>query len=96
MTPYLGQGGCQAIEDAIVLGECLRATSSVTAALRTYERRRAPRANAFVRRSRAVSRIAQTGHPAAVTIRNALFKRLSPTLQARQLVHMIDPARSGM
>lgn len=96
MTPYLGQGGCQAIEDAVVLGECFRATASVTAALRVYEDRRVPRANAFVRRSRGVSRIAQMAHPVGVRIRNALLRRISPRQQARQIIRMIDPARLNL
>jgi 2-polyprenyl-6-methoxyphenol hydroxylase-like FAD-dependent oxidoreductase len=36
MTPNLGQGGCQAIEDAIVLAACLGASSTVATALREY------------------------------------------------------------
>ena len=42
MTPFTGQGACQAIEDAVVLAECLRDEPDVTAALRRYEARRPP------------------------------------------------------
>ena len=44
MTPFTGQGACQAIEDAVVLADCLRAEADVPAALRAYEARRLPRA----------------------------------------------------
>jgi 2-polyprenyl-6-methoxyphenol hydroxylase-like FAD-dependent oxidoreductase len=36
-TPNLGQGGGMAIEDAVVLGRCLAATTDPAAALRAYE-----------------------------------------------------------
>ena len=41
MTPFTGQGACQAIEDAVVLADCLRDEPDVAAALRAYEARRA-------------------------------------------------------
>jgi 2-polyprenyl-6-methoxyphenol hydroxylase-like FAD-dependent oxidoreductase len=89
MLPFLGQGGCQALEDAVALGDALGATADVPAALRQYERLRLPRANMFVRRSRLAGRIAQLEHPLGVGIRNALMRRASPAAQARQLARMI-------
>src|SRR4030095_933362 len=47
-TPNLGQGGCQAIEDAIVLAEALAAESSHQAAFRRYESRRFARTSWIV------------------------------------------------
>jgi 2-polyprenyl-6-methoxyphenol hydroxylase-like FAD-dependent oxidoreductase len=91
MTPFLGQGGCQALEDAVVLGRRLRCASDLPAALRAYEAERIPRANAFVRRSRLVGRIARMRNPLAVALRNALFARLDPQRQARQLARLIKP-----
>ena len=91
MTPFLGQGGCQAIEDAAVLGRRLHATSDIPAALRAYETERIPRANAFVRRSRQVGRVARWRNPLVVALRNGLLKRLDPERQARQLARLISP-----
>ncbi|MBA2462283.1 MAG: FAD-dependent monooxygenase, partial [Actinobacteria bacterium] len=51
MTPFTGQGACQAIEDAVVLAECLRGEPDVPAALRRYEARRLPRAVEIWKRS---------------------------------------------
>ncbi|UNO38707.1 FAD-dependent monooxygenase [Streptomyces sp. MST-110588] len=72
MTPSLGQGGCQAIEDAVVLAHLVGlATGSpngpdqsygsgnpptLTAALARYTRERRPRTTEVVRRSARVSR----------------------------------------
>jgi 2-polyprenyl-6-methoxyphenol hydroxylase-like FAD-dependent oxidoreductase len=89
MTPFMGQGACQAIEDAVALGRHLRAGQDVPSALRAYERERIPRANAFVNRSRQVGRLARLRNPVAVMLRNALLGRVSPERQARQLARMI-------
>lgn len=51
MTPNMGQGASQALEDAVVLGQCAAAGSSVVSALRRYEQARRQRAAAFVRAS---------------------------------------------
>lgn len=40
MTPDLGQGACQGLEDAVALGVCLAAEPDLERALRTYELRR--------------------------------------------------------
>ena len=52
MLPTLGQGACQAIEDAAALVGCLGSEAGAQAALRAYERRRYRRAASFVRASR--------------------------------------------
>ncbi len=51
MLPQTGQGAAQALEDAVALGEALAAPDTV-AALRGYERIRAARTAAIVRRGR--------------------------------------------
>jgi 2-polyprenyl-6-methoxyphenol hydroxylase-like FAD-dependent oxidoreductase len=95
MTPFLGQGACQALEDAVVLGECVSSAADVPAGLEEYERRRIPRANAFVVRSRRVGQMARVSNPILVAVRNGLLKRVSPTMQARQIAKMINGGISG-
>src|ERR671911_355597 len=51
MTPNLGQGACQAIEDALVLARCFDGGDDVPASLRLYEGRRVRRTAGIVRRS---------------------------------------------
>jgi 2-polyprenyl-6-methoxyphenol hydroxylase-like FAD-dependent oxidoreductase len=50
-TPNLGQGGCMAIEDGVVLAHLLRGTADIPGTLREYERRRAPRTARITRDS---------------------------------------------
>ena len=70
MTPNLGQGASQAIEDAVVLDRCLARGLALEAALREYEERRVGRANDIVRKSRQFGAMAQWRHPVAVAVRN--------------------------
>lgn len=77
MTPNLGQGGCQAIEDAVVLGRLLTGTTSPAGALRSYEQARGGRTARMVRDSRIAGRIAQPGGRIAAALRD-LYLRLAP------------------
>ena len=52
MLPQTGQGAAQALEDAVALGEALAVPGAGAAALRAYERVRAARTAAIVRRGR--------------------------------------------
>jgi 2-polyprenyl-6-methoxyphenol hydroxylase-like FAD-dependent oxidoreductase len=74
MLASIGQGACQAIEDAAALGDAVGAGSDVTVALRAYGARRAPHAAAVVRRSHRVARLAHLRHPLAVTARDAFLR----------------------
>lgn len=71
MTPNLGQGACQAIEDAVVLAAAVRETDSAAAALRSYEARRVRRTGAVVRASRSMARVLQLGAPLLCGVRDA-------------------------
>lgn len=51
MTPNLGQGACLALEDAVVLAECLEEVSEPIAALRLYADRRRRRARLIAPRA---------------------------------------------
>jgi len=61
MTPNLGQGACQALEDAVALASCLSAHGAdPVAALREYERLRMPRAHRVVEIARDLGRRGHT------------------------------------
>lgn len=91
MTPNLGQGGCQAIEDAVVLARALQGSSSVDAGLRVYEAERIPRTTRFVHASRRVGAIGQVDHPMLASARNLLVRAVGGRLQARQIAQLIEP-----
>ena len=89
MTPHLGQGACQAIEDAAVLADCLGGAKSgpgsTAAALRLYEERRVARTAEIVRRSRRLGRVLQLENPLLCGLRDALAGALPSGVMFRQL-----------
>jgi 2-polyprenyl-6-methoxyphenol hydroxylase-like FAD-dependent oxidoreductase len=91
MTPNLGQGACQAIEDAAALAECVREGQDVEVALRLYEGRRRGRTALISRRSRLMSRVAQLENPLLCRLRNAAVGRMPLRLQLRQLEPILRP-----
>ena len=86
MTPDLGQGACQAIEDAVVLAGCLKEEGKIEAALRLYEVRRADRTAYVVRQPRRLARIGQLENPLLCRLRDAVLKAIPQhVLRSRQL-----------
>jgi 2-polyprenyl-6-methoxyphenol hydroxylase-like FAD-dependent oxidoreductase len=53
--PHMGEGGCMAMEDALVLAEVLRTAKNIQCALEAYVLRRRPRADWVQRQSRAAA-----------------------------------------
>jgi 2-polyprenyl-6-methoxyphenol hydroxylase-like FAD-dependent oxidoreductase len=70
MPPTLGQGGNQAIEDAVVLAHQGDDLAAYTAA-------RLPRTTAIARRAVRVARVNMAGNPVAVAVRNTVVAALS-------------------
>jgi 2-polyprenyl-6-methoxyphenol hydroxylase-like FAD-dependent oxidoreductase len=89
ITPNLGQGACQALEDAVELGACLGSGTAVagevTQALRTYAARRLPRVHRLARRSRAAGAIAALRGPVSTTVRNTLVTMVPAAMSLRAL-----------
>jgi 2-polyprenyl-6-methoxyphenol hydroxylase-like FAD-dependent oxidoreductase len=74
MLPNLGQGGCTALEDALVLARCIAAHGPIAAALREYEAARIPRTTRLVRHSSAFGVAARWRRPGAVRLREMLVR----------------------
>lgn len=69
VTPDLGQGACQALEDAAVLSSLL-ARPPFEEAFARFDSQRLARTRRLVRDSRRFGRIAQLSNPVAVWLRN--------------------------
>ena len=77
MTPNLGQGAAQAMEDAWVLAEALAQNKKdIPRALETYERRRRERVERVVKQSWLMGRAAHIRHPALRWLRNRYLRRI--------------------
>lgn len=81
MTPNLGQGACQALEDAVTLAVLLPKGAPVLSALQVYDQQRRPRVAAVSRPSRQVGRIAGAQGRLTGALARALV-RLTPDRMA--------------
>ncbi|HEX5532693.1 MAG TPA: FAD-dependent oxidoreductase [Actinomycetales bacterium] len=81
MTPDLGQGANQALEDAVTLALLISEsaaandpmTGDLTGLLSRYDRARRPRTQLIARRARGVGRMGQMAHPVGATVRDAVL-----------------------
>ncbi len=89
-TPNMGQGACQAIEDAVFLAECLRKNSIVSHAFQVFEKMRLKRTHYIVRQSWRLGRIAQLENPFLAGVRNAVFRLLPRRINEMQLEKLYD------
>jgi 2-polyprenyl-6-methoxyphenol hydroxylase-like FAD-dependent oxidoreductase len=81
MTPNLGQGACQAIEDGVVLARTLKSgPQDPVAALREYESLRAARTASFQRRAWMIGSTGRWQNPVVVKGRDRIMKAVFPTL----------------
>ncbi|QHC22455.1 FAD-dependent monooxygenase [Streptomyces sp. GS7] len=93
MTPNLGQGGCQAIEDAVVLAHEAAPDADLSAALASYTRQRLPRTMDVVRRAERIGRLTTWRSRPACVLRGAAMAataRLAPDLVLRGLDGIAD------
>jgi 2-polyprenyl-6-methoxyphenol hydroxylase-like FAD-dependent oxidoreductase len=92
MTPDVGQGACQAIEDAVTLASALAGEPDVTRALAAYDAQRRPRAESVVKAARRTGRFAQADGAVAVALRGLLL-RVVPTSASTRMVERITAWR---
>lgn len=88
MTPNLGQGAAQALEDVAALARRL-GEKPLSEALRTYERDRKRRAERLVRQSRTVGSVAQVSNPVLASLRNILARHVPEGVAYRQMARML-------
>jgi len=84
-TPNMGQGACQAIEDAVILADELGKNAAPAAAFVAFEKRRLERVHFIVNNSWRLGKIAQLSHPWLTAIRNFLFRLVPGSVNERQL-----------
>jgi 2-polyprenyl-6-methoxyphenol hydroxylase-like FAD-dependent oxidoreductase len=89
MTPNLGQGACQAIEDAVALADCLKHGEDIPSALRAYEARRIKRASTIVTMSWRIGKVGQAENALTCWLRNAALKRIPRRMQLKQFTALL-------
>ena len=87
-TPNLGQGGCLAMEDAVVLARCFEQYGASEEALRQYERRRYKRTAAVSKYSRYYGAVGQWEKIWARTARRTALA-LAPEALAQRFMQIV-------
>ena len=83
-TPNLGQGACQAIEDAYVLGELLK-KYDIDKAFGQYPKLRMEKAKRIVNQSWILGKVAHLSNPVLMYLRNLVMKLTPATISLKQL-----------
>lgn len=81
-TPNMGQGACQAIEDAYVLSECLNKYDAHKA-FEVFQKLRMPKAHQVVKASWMLGKMAHSTNPIFIGLRNQIM-RLTPAAVNRK------------
>jgi len=89
-TPNMGQGACQAIEDAAVLLDQWEKMADALPAeiFRAFEQRRLKRTHSIINRSWNLGKVAQWTSPIAITLRNGLLRRMPDSVNERQMADL--------
>ncbi|MPY38893.1 FAD-dependent oxidoreductase, partial [Streptomyces phyllanthi] len=97
MTPNLGQGACQALEDAATLAAALAGEPTVESALTRYDAERRPRSQSVARAARQAGRMGQQlTHPLAVALRNTGLRLAPSSLTVRAVLRHADWAPASL
>ena len=84
-TPNMGQGACQAIEDAVILADELKNNPDHKTAFKQFEKRRLKRVHYIVNTSRTIGKIAQTENKLLASFRNFIFRNIPSSINEQQL-----------
>lgn len=88
-TPNMGQGACQAIEGAIVLGKTLARIADPKLAFQAFEQLRLPRTAQIVNRSWALGKIAQLHNPYLAKLRNSVMRLVPQQVNEKQVKDLL-------
>jgi FAD-dependent urate hydroxylase len=87
-TPNLGQGACQAIEDAYYLAACLSKNSALSEAFSAYQTKRKPKADFVIKTSYQLGMLNNMGGAFGYRLRNFLLKAMPQSIGEKQFDYL--------
>ncbi len=84
-TPNLGQGGCQAVEDAFVIARCLKENPAPEIAFKKYQTIRYQKALHVVTLSWNLGKMTNLANPILQSMRNGLMRSIPESMSVKQL-----------
>lgn len=89
-TPNMGQGACQAIEDAYTIGQLLDPGRPMGEVFAGYERLRLKKAHSIVKTSWRIGKAAHMKSNLGIWLRNTMMRSLPASANTRQLHRIFD------
>lgn len=89
-TPNMGQGACQAIEDAAVLADEISKNADILQAFKHFELRRIKKAHFITNRSWTIGKVAQWENPFLAQFRNFIFRMIPSSVKEKQFKMLFD------
>ncbi len=89
-TPNLGQGACQAVEDAYAIGELLEANKTFENVFASYQRLRMKKVHDIVNNSWRIGKAAHFENSFTVWVRNNLMRAVPAAASSKQLQKIFD------
>lgn len=89
-TPNMGQGACQAIEDAYIIGKLFGEGKSVEEVFMQYEKLRIKKAHYIVNTSSTIGKVSHYENSLAVWLRNTLLKATPSSTNEKQMEKVFD------
>jgi 2-polyprenyl-6-methoxyphenol hydroxylase-like FAD-dependent oxidoreductase len=89
-TPNLGQGACQAIEDAYVLGKLLDNGIAIENTFKEYENLRRKKAHKIVNTSWILGKVAHWSNPLLVWLRNTSLRMTPSSVNRKQMDEIFE------
>jgi len=89
-TPNMGQGACQAIEDAVILASCINNNTVIEEAFKTFEQKRLKRTHYIVNQSSLLGKVAQLENESLASFRNLIFRSLPQKFFQKQVEKVYD------
>ncbi len=84
-TPNMGQGACQALEDAVILSREIQRSADMQSAFKSFEKKRLKRTHFIVKRSYQIGKIAQERNPLLAGLRNMVLRLIPQKINEKQL-----------
>jgi 2-polyprenyl-6-methoxyphenol hydroxylase-like FAD-dependent oxidoreductase len=89
-TPNMGQGACQAIEDALILRKLINHHEPIEQVFKAFEKNRIPRTSTIVNRSWYIGKLAQLENPFFIKIRNWMLSHAPENSNNSQLKFLYE------
>lgn len=96
MTPNMGQGAGQSVEDAVILASHLKQSPVIEEALVRYERERIGRTGQITRMSNRIGKVAQLDGHVFIALRDALFPLVPARILEKQLEYLYEVRLDGL